>query len=277
MQTDELVAHVEHMLDEYAGNRMVVSPPEGGDAEMPIFDTPLVGVADATDSLFERFVDPAVIGPKYRVPEGWLPGARSVVSVFFPFSDQVRDSNRGEGQASLAWQQGKHDGTKVIADICQGICDLLQSEGHRAIAPCRNGGNAYVEIPESVSGKPSFKASSAWSERHAAFVCGLGTFGISKGLITRRGMAGRFGSVVTDAPLQVTPREYEGVYEWCIHCSACVQRCPVNAITPGGQKNNAVCESWCVQVDEVHHLGDACGKCQIEVPCECRRPLSSGS
>ena len=38
---------------------------------------------------------------------------------------------------------------------------------------------------------------SNWSERHVAYVCGLGTFGC-QGLITSKGLAGRFGSIITD-------------------------------------------------------------------------------
>ena len=44
--------------------------------------------------------------------------------------------------------------------------------------------------------KPDFHADSKWSERHAAYACGLGTFGLSKGLITEKGMAGRFASII---------------------------------------------------------------------------------
>lgn len=38
-------------------------------------------------------------------------------------------------------------------------------------------------------------------------VCGLGIFGLSKGLITSKGIAGRFGSIVTE--LQIIPNERE--------------------------------------------------------------------
>ena len=41
-----------------------------------------------------------------------------------------------------------------------------------------------------------FGFASTWSERHAAYASGLGTFGLSDGLITPRGQAMRCGSVV---------------------------------------------------------------------------------
>ena len=55
---------------------------------------------------------------------------------------------------------------------------------------------------------------SMWSERHVAYVCGLGTFGLSKGIITRRGMAGRFCSLVTELELDADIRPYQGLYDY---------------------------------------------------------------
>ena len=124
---------------------------------------------------------------------------------------------------------------------------------------------------------------SNWSERHTAFICGLGTFGISKGLITEKGMAGRFGSVITSAELPVTPREYTGVYEYCIMCGLCQKNCPVDAIDasrpPHEAKDHGICEAFChdetlavfsTEVGEITRYG--CGKCQVSVPCESRNP-----
>jgi epoxyqueuosine reductase QueG len=54
-----------------------------------------------------------------------------------------------------------------------------------------------------------------WSERHAAYVAGLGTFGIHGALITEKDCSGRIGSVVTDLEIAPTPRPYTRVYEYC--------------------------------------------------------------
>ena len=81
---------------------------------------------------------------------------------------------------------------------------------------------------------------SNWSERHVAFVCGLGTFGLSKGLITKKGIAGRFGSIITELTLSPDQREYHCIYEYCSMCGACVKNCPVNAISLDKGKNHAI-------------------------------------
>ncbi|MBQ2568335.1 MAG: epoxyqueuosine reductase, partial [Clostridia bacterium] len=60
-----------------------------------MYDSPLIGFASAADPLFEQYKDPKVIGKPYMTPEEWLPGAQTVVSMFLPFTKEVKQSNRG--------------------------------------------------------------------------------------------------------------------------------------------------------------------------------------
>ena len=53
---------------------------------------------------------------------------------------------------------------------------------------------AMQPVSNTETGRASLKVSSAWSERHAAYVAGLGTFSLTRALISERGMAGRYGS-----------------------------------------------------------------------------------
>ena len=56
----------------------------------PYYEGPLVGCAAADDPLFAQFkADPKIYGSALWLPEEWLPGARSVVSFFLPFSEEV--------------------------------------------------------------------------------------------------------------------------------------------------------------------------------------------
>ncbi|MBO4366012.1 MAG: hypothetical protein J5804_06965 [Eggerthellaceae bacterium] len=288
MDAIETTQRVERLLEQCEGNMMTVFTDADTQAGAPlrdateeelahasrvlIFDVPLVGVASADDDLFDQLKQPEVMGPHFKHPYEWLPGAKSVVSVFFPFSEQVRKSNREGDEASLTWQYAKYFGTKVIAQVCQGLCDELEADGWQALMPSASKGFGFTMVDSVLDGEPDLQPLVSWSERHAAFACGLGTFGISKGLITQKGMAGRFGSIITDAPITITPREYEDPYEWCSHCNACIRRCPPGAIASEGHKNNKLCREWCLKVSDVNHLGDACGKCQVKVPCEFKRP-----
>lgn len=121
---------------------------------------------------------------------------------------------------------------------------------------------------------PHLEASftSNWSERHVAFVCGLGTFGLSKGLITPKGMAGRFGSIITELYLPPQKRGYENVYEYCSMCGSCAKKCPVNAISIENGKDHMICSKFLSKTAEKYKPRLGCGKCQIGVPCESRIP-----
>ena len=49
---------------------------------MRFFEEPLLGCASAEDPIFLQFHnDPVIIGPMFRLPEHWLPGAKSVISL----------------------------------------------------------------------------------------------------------------------------------------------------------------------------------------------------
>ena len=59
-------------------------------------------------------------------------------------------------------------------------------------------------------------SASTWSERHVAYISGLGTFGLSGGLITERGQAIRLGSVIVRATIPPTPRPYSDPFAYCL-------------------------------------------------------------
>ena len=48
---------------------------------LPLYAAPLLAVADAADPLFEAMKAPEAVGPWFRTPEQWLPGAKRVMSV----------------------------------------------------------------------------------------------------------------------------------------------------------------------------------------------------
>lgn len=118
---------------------------------------------------------------------------------------------------------------------------------------------------------------STWSERHTAYAAGLGTFGISKGLITKKGMAGRFGSVITDAEFEADIRPYSKPFEYCTMCGACMMKCPVGAIDKSKGcalgKDQLICGPYVSGSHLPPHgpnrrIRYGCGKCQCGVPCE---------
>lgn len=109
---------------------------------------------------------------------------------------------------------------------------------------------------------------SNWSERHIAFVCGLGTFGLSKGLITNKGISGRFGSIITELYITPDKRQYDDIYEYCTMCGACGRNCPASAISVEKGKDHKACFAFLEKTREKHAPRYGCGKCQVKVPCE---------
>ena len=77
---------------------------------------------------------------------------------------------------------------------------------------------------------------SRWSQRHVAYIAGLGAFGKNNMLITDRGCCGRFYSVVTNLDVEPdTPVEGERcLYRIDGSCGACMRKCRSKAINPGG-------------------------------------------
>lgn len=209
-------------------------------------------------------------------PCEWLPGAKSVVSIFFPFSEAVKKSNAGNLQEpSPEWLHGRIEGHAFLVSMMLDLCTWLKKQGIGACFPSMDPrfasiGNGKSKLPDPRI--PAGAFGSNWSERHAAFVCGLGTFGLSKGLITQKGIAGRFGSVVVDCSLKPDVRPYTEIYEYCTRCGACISRCPVGAISLQEGKKHLPCSDYLEDTMRRYSPRYGCGKCQTAVPCQSEIP-----
>ena len=229
---------------------------------LQIFASPLIGVAAAGDVLFDRLKQPEAIGPHHFSPQEWLQGSKSIISYFLPFTEAVRASNRLSGLPSNEWLYGRIEGQAFIVDISRRIVEFLQAAGYQAVSPATDSRFAVVD------------RRSNWSERHVAFIAGLGTLSLNRSLITRMGSAGRIGSIVTNLELPVTSRYYTEVEENCSHCGACIPRCPPQAIDENG-KNHAVCSAYLDGILQRFTPRYGCGKCQTAVPCESELPVKA--
>ena len=242
---------------------------------MKIFDTPLMCVGDVEDPKFRELQELQAIGPHFRLPQEWLPGAKSVVSMFFPFTDFVKSSNTpANAEPSDEWLHARIEGQKFLNEVCLFIKEELERQGEQAVVPILTENFWAVEKPGTNprAAGPELGFTSNWSERHAAFVCGLGTFCLSKGLITEKGVCGRFASVITTAELPATTRPYKEVYEYCNMCGACIRHCPVGAISLEGGKDHELCRQYVDEMKIRYAPRYGCGKCQIAVPCMSRIP-----
>jgi epoxyqueuosine reductase len=251
------------------------------------WDEPLVGFSKGDDAYWGSFKEH--VGPFHWTPAeafekafpvtGISPHELTVISWVLPQMKQTKTDSRGEKTyPSERWARARFFGEMVNEKLRKHVVSELAKAGIRAMAP--------ILHPEwSRMASDRFIFSSKWSERHAAFVSGLGTFGLCDGLITPRGKAMRVGSVVAEIELPATRRPYRNHQEYCLWfsrgtCKKCVERCPVGAISEKGH-DKIICEKHvhdtCQRYIVEHYgfNGYACGLCQTGVPCESGIPRRS--
>lgn len=197
----------------------------------PIYESPLVAAAAADDALFEQYRDPQIIGPRHMLPTEWLPGAQTVVSYFLPFGEHVRRANRSEGMPALEWVYARYEGEAVNDEVRSFVARWFQERGAEAVAPMLDSRFDVVE------------RRSNWSERHAAYAAGLGSFGLHTSFITERGTAGRFGSVIVSERLAPSQGRLGVTLDFCSQCQACIRRCPPQAVSEHG-KDHKLCAEY---------------------------------
>lgn len=248
------------------------------------FNAPLVGYASGDDPQFMRYK--RIIGKFHLTPqevfnltfgEGAGKGPLTVIAWVLPISEDTRRSNRRTRQyPSLLWSHTRYFGEMFNAALRDHVVSMLTVKGCRAVAPS----NSSYFTPFKRS--PKAGLTSNWSERHVAYACGLGTFGLCDGFITPRGKAVRVGTVVTDLIVSPSDKPYADHHANCLYyvngtCKACATRCPAGAVTESGHDKDK-CRDY--QDNVVFPIKNpaygvkisGCGLCQTGVPCEFEIP-----
>ena len=266
----------------------ILKAAEGAENRIPVFEepafgTPIVGFGRGDDPLLAEFRRD--IGPFYRLPGDWLtlkygrdfdPKALSLISWGFPQTGHSRETNAAETlYPSHRWALNRTYGEAFQRAMARRLEDWLDGQGIPAVAPM-----AHPDFRWEKSSR--YGLASNWSERHTAYLCGLGTFGLCDGLISPLGKAMRYGSAIAALRLEPTPRPYTRYNEYCLAdrgCDACIRRCPAGAITREGGHDKEKCrayqESFVVPYCATAYGFDGtygCGLCQTGGPCERRIP-----
>ena len=249
---------------------------------------PLVGFSRGDDPLYEFYKEH--IGPFHLTPgeifTKTFPSAKitpdqlTIISWILPHIEKTKADNRKEtAYPAERWARARILGEECNRKLCGHVVETLHVSGHDAVAPMLS---PLFEIKQSEE----FGFPSTWSERHAAYASGLGTFGLSDGLITPKGKAMRCGSVVANIQIPATNRPYSDHHAYCLFytkgiCMKCIPRCPAKAITVKGHDKTKCGAHLQTTKDFVKsHFGFdgyGCGLCQTAVPCESKIPTESDS
>ena len=236
-----------------------------------IFNEPLIKITSVDNLTFSELKEPTGIGPHHLLPTEWLPHAKSVISFFFPFTEEIRQTNRQDmSYPSQGWMNGRIEGQSFINSFSSNLISFMNAQGFTSLAPSID--PKFLMNTSQDRHQINQLYTSNWSERHIAYACGLGTFSLSKGLITEKGIAGRITSVITELLLPDDSASFSRFDENCILCGKCIKNCPVGAISFENGKNHDICSAFLDSILEDHSPWYGCGKCQVNVPCESKNP-----
>lgn len=253
----------------------------------PAWDSVLVGFAGGADPIWQQYKEyigafhwtPWEVFNQQHYAKEWT-GAEdlTVIAWVLPQREMVRKSNRwAVVYPSEEWARIRTYGEEFNAALRRHVVESLREAGCAAVAP-------MLAPNWSIVRSERFSFASTWSERHAAYAAGLGTFGLCDGLITARGKAMRVGSVVARMCLAPTSRPYADHRAYCLFfaegtCGKCIERCPAGAISTSGHDKEK-CRQHLVRSAEYMKKtyrfdGYGCGLCQVGVPCEATIPVKT--
>lgn len=227
--------------------------PSGGKWREPCF-----AYASANDPMFQELK--TVIGEHHKLPQDVMEDGKTVLTYFIPLEKKIVDSNISGYFASEEWARAYLETIDLIRAINSGLEHLFKLHGWKLELTADN----RSWDPETMKCN--------WSHRHAAYIAGLGTWGVNHGLITEKGLSGRIGTLVTDAYVEPTKRpEIEAcLYKRNGSCKLCVDACPVSALGVPDTYKNWDCKAV-TDKNAVHHesigFADVCGKCMCGMPC----------
>ena len=252
----------------------------------PAWDSPLVGFSSGGDPLYVQYKE--AVGPFHWTPlEAFrsaypdaqaAPDELTVISWVLPQTPATKLDNAAQTQfPAERWARTRIYGERVNTQLRRHVVEQLHAVGVDAVCP--------VLLPQwKVVDSEAYVWAATWSERHAAYASGLGTFGLCDGLITSRGKAMRAGSVIGRLRLPPTPRPYVDHHAYCLYfsegtCGRCIDRCPVGAITFAGH-DKRLCSAHLDRTREFVQRnygldGYGCGLCQTGVPCESHIPTAA--
>ena len=281
MNNKEMIQLIEDVFASLEGNSFkTLKRPEAR-----LYDNPIVGFARGDDPYYDFLKEH--IGTFHWNPDDAFrlkyPGEvqrdkLTVVSMIFPQTAETKLAQSKETRGpAREWIVSRGEWEPLMKEFSGKLTERLEQMGVRCVS---------IDLMKefSTARSETLGIASKWSHRHSAYLAGLGTFGLSEGLITEKGKAVRITSLIVEAPLEPSKMPYSTYHDWCLYfrdgsCGVCMNRCPVNSITADGHDKNA-CDAyeeyfaanfWPEDVERGNYIL-GCGLCQAGVPCQDKRP-----
>jgi epoxyqueuosine reductase len=181
-------------------------------------------------------------------PRAIYPEAKSVIVIGLPVTLPVVET-----APSIHYNVLYHTVNAALDQATYALSNFLNAQGHASMFVPRDGYGHISLLRE--------RALVFFSHRHAAYLAGLGTFGLNNMLLTEEyGPRVRFGSVFTTALIDPDRPRGEGL---CTRCGRCVDICPVRALSgedyPQGLTNKEACATRALKLSE--KFTSPCGFC----------------
>ena len=208
-------------------------------------DIPIVGIASVErwiSPLFEPWI------PEQFYPQHIFPEAASVVVIGLPVSLPVIETT-----PSIYYHELYRTVNILLDQYGYLLSSFLNTKGFPSVFVPRDG---YGDINVLIERPTAF-----FSHRHAAYLAGLGNFGVNNTLLTKEyGPRIRFTSVFTSAIIPPDPLLDEKL---CIRCMNCVNSCPSGAINTDDYPLGIIRKDLCARYSKklVNRFISPCGIC----------------
>jgi epoxyqueuosine reductase len=198
-----------------------------------------------------------------------------VISLVFPIHPEtIKENAREKTYPASSWLITRFESDALFKLIADQLTAQLLTEDIQSI---------YVQksVPYRVLREKDMPLYANWSERHIAYACGLGTFGLHRGLITQKGAAHRLMSLVVNTACDGYGAMVENPFASCLYlsqkkCGACIKRCPAGAISTNGHdlqkcRDYSYGKMQAISQEKIGHATGGCALCMTGVPCAERK------